>query len=372
MSVKCRTIMAAMEELAPAHLAADWDNVGLLVGSPDQDVSRVLVALDVTPAVAEAAATGGIDLIIAHHPLIFKALTSLRTDRPIGRTLAALVRAGAAVFAAHTNLDAADGGVNDILASKLGLTALRPLSADYRESLLKIVVFVPESHAEAVRQAMAAAGAGHIGNYSHCTFQASGTGTFLPLAGTNPFIGQTGKLEYVAEFRLETIVPAGQADKVVQAMLAAHPYEEVAYDLYRLENAGRDHGVGRVGELVRPLALGDFASLVKSALKIDTVRLSGPGARQVKTVAVCGGAGAGLFAEAVRSGADVLVTGDVKYHEALEAAACGLTIIDAGHFASERPVLEAVAARLAGCAAAGGWDIAISIDDTSTDVFSIF
>jgi dinuclear metal center YbgI/SA1388 family protein len=371
MSVKCRTIMEAMEELAPVRLAAGWDNVGLLVGSPEQEVRSLLVALDVTPAVAEAAAAGGVDLIVAHHPLIFKGLTSIRTDQPVGRALATLLRAGVAVFAAHTNLDAADGGVNDILAAKLGLTAVRPLAADYREGLLKIVVFVPESHVEAVRQAMAGAGAGHIGNYSHCSFQAPGTGTFLPLAGTNPFIGQTGKLEYVSEFRLETIIPANQADKVVKAMLKAHPYEEVAYDLYRLENAGRDFGVGRVGELARQLTLADFISEVKSALSIGHVRLSGPAKEMVKTAAVCGGAGASLFTEALRVGADVLVTGDVKYHEALEAAEQGLTIIGAGHFASERLVLEAVAARLAACSAAAGWNIAIKVDDISSDVFSV-
>lgn len=371
MSVKCREIMAAMENMAPAHLAAGWDNVGLLVGSPDQEVTSLLVALDVPPAVAEAAVAGGVDMIVAHHPLIFKSLKSIRTDQPLGRTLAALLRAGVAVFAAHTNLDAAVGGVNDILAAKLGLMASRPLTADYCESLQKIVVFVPESHAEAVRRAMAEAGAGHIGNYSHCTFQAAGIGTFLPLTGSKPFIGKTGELEYVSEFRLETIIPAGKADKVVQAMLAAHPYEEVAYDLYQLENAGRYYGVGRVGELLRPLSLDTFVKQVKSALNINEVRLSGPAERQIKVAAVCGGAGAGLIAEAIRAGADVFVTGDVRYHEAQEAALCGLTIIDAGHFASEKPVLEAVAARLADCAAAGNWDIAIRVDGGSTDLFAI-
>jgi dinuclear metal center YbgI/SA1388 family protein len=358
-----------MERLAPRDLAAGWDNVGLLVGSPEQEVASLLVTLDVTPQVADMAATAGAGMIVAHHPLILKGLTAIRTDAPPGRTLAVLLAAGIAVYAAHTNLDAADGGVNDVLAARLGLTDVRPLTADGREKLLKLAVFVPESHVEGVRQAVAAAGAGHIGNYSHCTFQTPGTGTFLPLAGTKPFIGEQDKLEYAAEFKLETILPQRLAARVINAMLAAHPYEEVAYDLYALENPGRPYGLGRVGRLPAAEPLAAFVERVKTALALRSVRVSGPEERRVATVAVCGGSGAGLFNAAADAGADVLLTGDVKYHEALEAASAGLTMVDAGHFATERPAVDAVAAHLAACAAAEGWGVTVKTDDKSRDIF---
>lgn len=372
MPVKCRTIMAALERLAPRSLAAGWDNVGLLVGSPEQEVASLLVTLDVTPQVAGQAVTDGVDMIVAHHPLIFKTLSAIRTDTPQGRTLAALLAAGIAVAAAHTNLDAAAGGVNDVLAARLGLTGLRPLVVDGRERLLKLAVFVPEGHVEDVRRALAAAGAGHIGNYSHCTFQAAGTGTFLPLEGTQPFLGEQGKLEYAAECRLETILPEKIAVPVIDAMLKAHPYEEVAYDLYALENPGREFGLGRVGRLAAPEPFAVFADRVTAALGLSHLRIAGPTDREVGTVAVCGGSGGNFLAIAAAAGADVLVTGDVKYHEALEAAAVGLTLVDAGHFATERPVVEALAGYLAGCAAEGGWDVAIGTDTLSGDVFRVW
>ncbi len=370
MPVKCRTIMAALERLAPRSLAAGWDNVGLLVGSPAQEIASLLVTLDVTPQVAERAAAEGVDMIVAHHPLIFKTLNAIRTDTPQGRTLAALLAAGIAVGAVHTNLDAADGGVNDVLAARLGLTELRPLVVDGRERLLKLATFVPESHVEEVRQALAGAGAGHIGNYSHCTFQVPGTGTFLPLAGTKPFIGEQGKLEYAAEYRLETILPEDAAPRVIDAMLRAHPYEEVAYDLYALENPGREFGLGRMGRLAAPEPFAAFAARVKTALGLSQIRVAGPTDREVATVAVCGGSGASLLSAA--AGADVFVTGDVKYHEALEAAAAGLTMVDAGHFATERPVVEALVAHLTACAADGGWNVAIKTDSLSGDIFHVW
>ncbi|MDR7867233.1 MAG: Nif3-like dinuclear metal center hexameric protein [Sporomusaceae bacterium] len=372
MPVKCRTIMAALERLAPRELAAGWDNVGLLVGSPEQEIASLLVALDVTPEVAERAAADGVDLIVAHHPLIFKNLSAVRTDTPQGRTLAALLAAGVAVYAAHTNLDVAEGGVNDCLAAKLGLAELRPLAVEGRERLLKLAVFVPEDHGEAVRAAITAAGAGHIGNYSHCTFQTAGTGTFLPLDGARPFIGEQGKLEYAAEYRLETIMPESVADAVVDAMLKAHPYEEVAYDLYALTNPGRAFGLGRVGRLDAPEPFAAFVRRLKDALGVEQVRVAGPADREVGTVAVCGGSGASLLAAASGAGADVLVTGDVKYHEALEAAAVGLTLVDAGHFATERPVVAALAAHLEACAAQNGWDVAIRTETFSRDVFRVW
>jgi len=370
MPVTCRTIIDAIDQLAPRHLAESWDNVGLLVGCPEQMITKILVTLDVTPELAVRAGREGVNMIVAHHPLIFQALTSIRTDLPLGKTLACLLKADIALVAAHTNLDAAADGVSDILAGRLGLAKLRPL-AGQGENLLKLVVFVPESHAEQVRTAIIGAGAGHIGNYSHCTFQTAGTGTFLPLEGTSPFSGQPGKLEYAPEFRLETILPEAISRKVIAAMLQAHPYEEVAYDLYPLNNQIVTAGLGRVGELAQPLPLSALISKVKAGLHLEHVRVAGDGARMMKVIAVCGGAGGSLISRASAVGADVLVTGDVKYHEAQEACQLGLAIIDAGHFATERPVVDGIVTYLKDCAARGGWAVTVDADTLSKDIFHI-
>ncbi|MDR3565171.1 MAG: Nif3-like dinuclear metal center hexameric protein [Negativicutes bacterium] len=372
MSVKCQTIIDAVHELAPLHLAESWDNVGLLVGCADQAINKILVALDVTPELALRATNEGVDMIIAHHPLIFEPLTSIRTDQPLGRTLASLIKADIALLAVHTNLDAAAKGVNDVLADRLGLRGKRPLVVSQQEKLLKLVVFVPASHSEEVRAAITGAGAGHIGNYSDCTFQTTGTGTFLPLPGTSPFTGQQGKLEYAPEIRLETILPATLSRKVVGAMLQAHPYEEVAYDLYPLENQSPATGLGRLGELAETMTFGEFAAKVKIALQADHVRAVGDSRRLVKIVAVCGGAGASVISQAAAAGADVLVTGDVKYHEAQAAQQMGLAVIDAGHFATERPAVDGIASYLKDCAARGDWSVTINTDILSKDVFQVY
>jgi dinuclear metal center YbgI/SA1388 family protein len=371
MSIKCQVIMEAMDRLAPRYLAAEWDNVGLLVGSPAQDVNKILVALDITPPVVEQAITSGANLIITHHPLLLKPIRSLRTDLPQGELLAAILRSKIAVFAAHTNLDLANGGVNDVLATKLQLTDIRSLAADVTDELLKLVVFVPTTHSKVVQEALAKAGAGHIGCYSHCTFQSEGMGTFMPLAGAQPFIGRLGKLEQVPEIRLETILPAKISRRVVSAMLKAHPYEEVAYDLYLLKNSGPTYGLGRIGRLATPVSLTDLAVMVKDTLPVVSVRIAGKLAKTITTVAVCGGSGAGLLQKAIFAGADVLITGDVKYHEAQEAAAAGIALIDAGHFGTEQPVVAAVAAYLTDCAVAGKWSVSVDTDTVNTDVFHV-
>lgn len=371
MSVICRDVLHALETLAPPQLAEPWDNVGLLLGDPAQPVQKIMVALDVDQALAAEAITAGADLIVVHHPLIFKGLTRIRTDSPQGKLLADLITAGIAVYAAHTNLDSARGGVNDVLAQKLALTEIRPLTTAYQEPLHKLAVFVPATHVDQVRTAITAAGAGHIGNYSHCTFQTQGTGTFFPLTGAQPFLGRQGKLEFADECRLETVFPASLRSQIIAAMVAAHPYEEVAYDEYQLLNKGPSYGLGRVGALAAPMGLARFISQVKTALQIGTVRVAGAEAeQQVGTVAVCGGSGASLIQQAVAAGAHVLVTGDVKYHEAQQAAAAGLTIIDAGHFATEQPVVGFVADYLQQWAGKNHWDITIIGNQSNKDAFT--
>jgi len=372
MSVKCQVVMEVLDRLAPRYLAESWDNVGLLVGSPSQTIKKILVTLDVNDKVVEKAVENEIDMIIAHHPLIFKPLNNVRTDLPYGRRIARLLKADIAVFSVHTNLDVASGGVNDILAQRLRLQSVKPLAINYTERLLKLVVFVPKEYAEQVRNAMTQAGAGHIGNYSHCTFQTEGMGTFLPLEGTNPFIGQKGKVEYVSEVRLETIMPEGISRRVVKAMLKSHPYEEVAYDLYQLSNSGAAFGLGRFGKLMAPITLNEFISQVKDALGIDYVNVAGALDRIISKVAVCGGSGAGLISKAAFKGADVLVTGDVKYHEAQDALQAGMAVIDAGHFATEQPIIDTVVEYLKQCSLDGNWQVDIAADQVNKNVFNVF
>ncbi|MBS3947724.1 MAG: Nif3-like dinuclear metal center hexameric protein [Dethiobacter sp.] len=338
MPLFAQTLISYLEQFAPRRLAYDWDNVGLLVGSQQATVHKILIALDVDARVLEEALALRADFIVSHHPLIFRPLKALRTDLPAGKLIATALAAGISIFAAHTNLDATAGGVSDTLADCLGVSETEILRVTGSDTLEKIVVFVPEGHEDNVRRAMAAAGAGRIGNYSHCTFQTKGTGTFMPLLGATPFIGEHGKLEEVEELRVETVFPATLRNRVVRALLKAHPYEEVAYDLYPLQNEWHSFGLGRVG-LVNACTLTEFAQVVQENLAVRNVRIVGDGSAIVRKVAVCGGSGGDLIQAALFAGADVLVTGDVRYHEAQEAMAVGLAVIDAGHDATEKVIV---------------------------------
>lgn len=363
-------IAGYMEELAPPAWAESWDNVGLQVGAPDRAVGRILVALELTGGVVEEAVHTQADLIVVHHPAIFKPLKALRFDSPGGARLERLIKAGIGLYAAHTNLDQAPGGTNDTLAAKAGLTKHDVLMGVGEEKYIKLVVFVPRGHEDAVRTALAEAGAGHIGNYSHCTFQTAGTGTFLPLEGTSPFLGQPGKLEYADELRLETILPEGLVKGAVQAMLAAHPYEEVAYDLYPLANPGRGRGHGRIGTLAEPVTLGVLAGRLKEALGIPNLRFVGDLGCKITTVAVGAGSGGMLIPYAARRGADVLITGDVDHHDAQDAADAGLCVIDVGHYASEAIVVEPLAAYLRERSTADGLAVEVVEAQAGKDPFT--
>lgn len=344
--LKCQVIIDAMEELAPRCLAEQWDNPGLLLGSPAQEVRKIMVCLDVDQRSAQRAAELGCQMMIAHHPVIFHPIKKLSQDMPQGRLLSQLLCAGMAVYAAHTNLDIAEGGVNDVLADLLDLQELSPLAESGREELVKLAVYVPEAQADQVRAAMVQAGAGHIGKYADCTFNIRGQGTFLPLAGTRPFIGRQGEVSHVKEVRIETVLPVRLQKKVVRAMLRAHPYEEAAYDLYPLLNKGKPYGLGRIGSLPESLSRQEFVDKLKQALHTSLIRMVVGRKDKIRKVAVCSGSGAEFLQTAAFAGADAYVTGDVKYHEALQAQALGLNIIDAGHFATEQPVVAALAAKL--------------------------
>ncbi|ABO50969.1 protein of unknown function DUF34 [Desulforamulus reducens MI-1] len=334
-----REIVSMLEQIAPRHLAEEWDNSGWQVGDPAAGVSKVLLTLDVDAVVVREAVEKQVNLIISHHPLLMKGIKNIRLDEPKGELIAQLIKNNIGLYAAHTNLDSAAGGVNEQLAKRLGLQNIEVLHPAKGEKHLKLVVFVPVQQVEGVQRAISQAGAGWIGNYSDCTFSVQGEGTFRPLEGTNPFIGQQGQLEQVAESRLETIVPASKIKTVLKAMLEAHPYEEVAYDLYPLENQTSNAGLGRIGHLAETQSFADFIIAVKEALGLASVKVGGSMWKDVRRIAVCGGSGAELWPIAFAKGADVYITGDIKYHTAQDMLASGLNFIDAGHFATEHVIL---------------------------------
>ena len=369
-TARVQDLLGLLHGLYPPDLAEEWDNVGLQVGDPTAPVERVLVALDPGGSAVAAASGQGAQLLVTHHPLLFKPLQRLTPEDPVGRVVWQAVRNGVAIVSAHTNLDVAADGLNDWLAARLELTAAEPLQPTAGH-LFKLVVFVPADHVEAVAEALFAAGAGHLGGYDQCSFRTAGVGTFRPGPGTTPFIGEAGRRERVEEARLEIVVPQRRLSRVLEKLIKAHPYEEVAYDLVPLANTLPGTGLGRIGHLVEPVTLTALADRLKVVLDCQTVRLVGAPERAVGKVAVCGGSGAGLIQEAKRRGADVLVTGDVQYHEARLAEDLGLALLDAGHFATERPAVGELAARLGAGAAARGWRLDILIHDGERDPFLV-
>lgn len=323
-------IIQLFEQFAPKGLAMEGDKIGLQIGRLNKKVDRMLIALDVLENVVDEAIEKDVQLIIAHHPIIYRPLKNLLTDTTQGKMIEKLLKHDIAVYAAHTNLDVAKGGVNDLLAAALGLEDAEVLVPTFDTKLKKLVVYVPASHANEIRTVLGKAGAGFIGNYSNCSFSANGTGRFMPGENTDPFIGQAGRLEEVDEVKIETIVPEPLLKKTVTAMIKAHPYEEVAYDVYPLENKGETLGLGRIGR-VNEMTLGEFAEKVKTALEVPTVRVVGDVTAKIKKVAVLGGDGNKYFMNAKFRGADVYITGDIYYHTAHDALMQGLNMIDPGH-----------------------------------------
>lgn len=343
---RIQDLLGLTNTLYPPILAEDWDNVGLHAGDPSAELKKVLVALDPSEKALQAALDSGAQALLSHHPLIFHPLKSLTPTDATGRVLFRAIREGIAVLCAHTNLDCGRQGLNDWLAAALGLSEVKPLSGRKQGELYKLVVFVPTGYEGRVAEALFAAGAGKVGNYDRCSFRTGGSGTFRPGAQTDPFVGAVGRNETVREVRLETILPRESLRRTVDRMLRAHPYEEAAYDLIPLANTRLDVGLGRLGRLTEATTLSEFAAGVKEALGASALRMVGEPARRVAKVAVCGGSGASLLGDALSRGADVLVTGDVKYHEARNAEDRGIALIDAGHFATERLMVKGLARTL--------------------------
>jgi dinuclear metal center YbgI/SA1388 family protein len=361
-------VIQLFEQFSPKAFAMEGDKIGLQIGALNQTVEKVLIALDVTEEVVEEAIAKNVQLIIAHHPPIFRPLKKIATDTPAGRMIARLIKHDIAVYAAHTNLDVAKGGVNDLLAEALGLKDSQVLVPTYEDQLKKLVVFVPEENAVQIREALGNAGAGAIGDYSHCSFTASGKGRFLPGENTNPHIGEQGKLEAVNEVRVETVFPQSIEKKVIQAMIKAHPYEEVAYDVYRLENSGEQLGLGRIGK-VEETTLGDYANFVKEALGVNKVRVVGDLNAKVKKAAVLGGDGNKYFTQAKFRGADVYITGDIYYHTAHDALMDGLNMIDPGHNV-EKIMKKGTASVMERLSKEKGYDVQFLASEIDTDPFT--
>jgi dinuclear metal center YbgI/SA1388 family protein len=375
-----REVVALLESWYPSRHAESWDAVGLVCGDPDDDVTRILLAVDPVLAVADEAVAANADLLVTHHPLFLHGTSTVAADTPKGRVVHRLLRAGCALYAAHTNADAPTAGVSESLALALGLVDPVPLDADPVDPLDKIVVFAPVEAAEKVRDALTGAGAGAIGDYDSCTFTSPGEGRFRPLEGASPAIGSVGQTEVVEEVRIEAVCARPLRGRAVAAMLAAHPYEEPAYDVVEL--AALDdptRGSGRIGRLAEPLTLRAFADRVAQVLPQTAhgVRVAGDPDRRVETVALCGGAGDFLLDRARSAGADVYLTSDLRHHPASElrehaAVSAAPALVDVAHWAAEwtwLPVLrDRLAAAFGPASSSGPGDtVVVQVSTTNTD-----
>ncbi len=332
--MKIRDICNAIEEIAPLAYQESYDNAGLLIGDPEDSVNSALITLDVTEAVIDEAIRLNCGLIIAHHPFIFHGLKRLNGKDATERCAIRAIQNHIAIYASHTNMDSVPGGVNDRMADKLGLvnrSVLSPVS----NQLEKLVTFVPVAQAEKVRKALFDAGAGTIGNYDQCSYNIQGKGTFRGNDQTHPFVGRPGKLHFEEETRIEIILPKLIRNQVIRALLANHPYEEPAYDLYPLDNVFHSVGIGVVGDLPEEENETLFLQRVKSIFNCPVIRHTRLLKRPIKKVALCGGSGSSLLTDAITSGADLFITGDFKYHQFFDAGD-SLIIADIGHFESEQ------------------------------------
>lgn len=329
-----KDVAAELEQLVPLSYQESYDNSGLLIGDPSSQLEGILVTLDVTPEVIDEAHSKGANLIVAHHPLIFSGLKKLTGRTYVERAIIKAIKYDIAIYAAHTNLDSIIGGVNSRIGEILQLTNLRFIEPKESE-LVKLVTFVPTADAEKVRKAMFNSGAGHIGNYDCCSYNVEGNGTFRAGKGANPYVGRIGELHTEPEARVEVVVPKARLSTVIREMTEAHPYEEVAYDIYPLLNAFKGAGTGMVGELKEPIAELDFINIVKKTFNAQAARHTNLLGKKIRRVAFCGGSGSFLIKQTISANADVFITADVKYHQFFDAEG-KILIVDIGHFESEQ------------------------------------
>ena len=338
--MKLKELCSYLDSIIPLSFQESYDNSGLQCGSPDNEISSALITLDVTGEVMAEAEASGCDVIISHHPLIFRDLKSITGKTMTEKILKSAIKKDIAIYSAHTNLDVVSAGVSRKMAEKLNLQKVSVLSP-LKNRLLKLVTFVPASHLDSVRESVFNAGAGVIGNYDNCGFTTEGTGSFRGNESTDPFVGEKGKIHFENEIRFETIMFSHLKNRVIKALIESHPYEEVAYDIYPLENTNLREGSGCVGELPREMPAKEFLELLSVAFSARGIKFSGQAGQPVKKVALCGGSGSALINDAIDSEADAYVTADIKYHSFFEAGE-RILLADIGHYESENAAKEII------------------------------
>lgn len=333
MSLSAKEFIHRFEEYCPLWLAEEGDPVGLHIGTLDREIQRVMMTLDVRPEVVDEAIEKKIDLIIVKHPPIFRPIQRLTEDDLQTKMYIDLLRHNISVYAAHTNMDIIEDGLNDWFCEMLGIQVTNYLKKTHEIHFKKLAVYVPVEASAAMRQALGDVGAGTQGNYHHTSYSLIGTGRFTPTEAANPAIGSANKAEQVQEARIEVLYPETIQQQVLAAMFSVHPYEEPAYDILTLDNPPQTFGLGRVGKLVQPMSIDAFTQKVKEVFQLDGLRLIEPQQpkKMIQTIAICGGSGGNFYGDALKAGADVYITGDVYYHTAHDMQTNGLTVIDPGH-----------------------------------------
>ncbi|MDD4150714.1 MAG: Nif3-like dinuclear metal center hexameric protein [Bacteroidales bacterium] len=332
--MKVKEIISALEEFAPPQLQEDYDNTGLNLGNPNTEITGVLLCIDITEEIIDEAIENNCNMIVSHHPLIFGKLKNIIGSNYIERCIIKAIKNDISIYCGHTSFDSVDKGVSYKICEKLGLQNLKIL-APRKNFLKKISVSIPAKHVEKVRLAMFAAGAGAIGNYNNCSFNVSGTGSFKAGENTNPYIGKKGKIHYEPEIKTELVFPAHLETKIINAMLSTHPYEEVAYDIFSLDNSWKKAGLGMIGETIKPFGEKELLKILKEKFTVESIKHSQLLNKEINKIAVCGGSGASLINTAIKSGAQVYISGDIKYHDYF-LAENKIIIIDIGHFESEQ------------------------------------
>lgn len=337
--VKAAEIIQLMAKIAPASLAEDWDNVGMQVGDDLQEVKNILIALDFNREVLNEAVQKNCQMIITHHPFLFEGIKSINTQNESGRLIFELIKNNICLFSAHTNLDIADGGLNDYLSQKLKIKNTAILKVTKNINYYKLITYIPKDNLSEVKEALYEKGIGRYKNYSHCGFYHQGKGNFKALEGSDPYLGEKHQLNEVEEYRFESIVKEDNLDKVIKKLLKVHPYEEPAWDLFKMENMSEKKGIGRIGKLQEEIDLDSLIVKIKGIFQLDLMKVV-KAKNKIKKIAICSGSGADFIKDAYYKGADLYLTGDVKYHEAQKAEELGMSLIDIGHYGSEKFVKE--------------------------------
>jgi len=365
-------IIKIMDLIAPVKLAEKWDNSGLQIGDVGWPVRAIMVALDPAPVIVETACRKKKDLLITHHPLIFKPLSKIDLSSPMGDIINKAIQNRLALYTAHTNLDSAAGGINDIIAERIGLKRLKALSKPEKIENFKLIFFVPADYEKKILDILFKTKVGVIGDYKCCSFRSRGTGTYKPGSSAKPFSGRTGEITNAEEIRIEVVVKPEDLDGVITLLKKHHPYETMAYDIYPLNPEIGVQGIGRIGVIEKSIPLGQLADQIRKKFNLKTVRVSGNLELLVEKVAVCSGSGSSLLGDFLSSGADVFISGDLKYHDARAAEDAGVGLIDIGHFGSEHLVVDVLAEKLSKAVSAAELNVSVEACGLEQDPFIIY